>query len=377
MMSADADEQQVSGTDVSVITSGHDVADARLHRLVRACLRAGLSVEVLGLGEAGGGPAGARVRTWARPSMLRRGALALRVARTARGRVLVALDPDSLLAAWLVQRVPGVRQLRLVADVHENYRDLLKDRSWARGPLGVLARGVTSSAADLARRCDLTLVADDHVEPLEARNRLVVRNTPDLELVGEVAAWDSSPRAVYVGDVRRSRGLVEMVEGIAAAPGWTLDIVGQVSADSQTWLDARLGSADVAGRVRMHGRRPPEESWQIARGAWVGLALLQDTPAFREAVPSKLYEYLAAGIVPVVTDLPRQRAFIESAGAGVVLDSAQDLPEVLGDLGGDPGALAAHRAGARAWREEFEGRPSAYDMAARAIAELALPLREA
>ncbi|NUR30435.1 MAG: hypothetical protein HOV83_32045, partial [Catenulispora sp.] len=39
-----------AGVDVSIITGGHDVADARLHRLAAALRRAGLAVEVIGLG---------------------------------------------------------------------------------------------------------------------------------------------------------------------------------------------------------------------------------------------------------------------------------------------------------------------------------------
>ena len=35
--------------DVSVLSTGHDVADARLHRICAALLRRGLSVEVVGL----------------------------------------------------------------------------------------------------------------------------------------------------------------------------------------------------------------------------------------------------------------------------------------------------------------------------------------
>jgi len=77
--------------DVSVVSSGHDVADARLHRVVMACQEAGLSVEVIGLGDPAGAPAGCAVRTWSRPSIWRRPLLAARVVGSARGRALIAL----------------------------------------------------------------------------------------------------------------------------------------------------------------------------------------------------------------------------------------------------------------------------------------------
>lgn len=361
--------------DVSFVTSGHDVADARLHRLVRACRRAGLTVEVLGLGDPASAPEGVSVYAVPRPSVRRRAALAVRMARRASGRVLVALDPDSLVACTLVVRLPGHGAARarrtVVADVHENYADLLRDRAWARGLLGRAAHGVTAVAAALARRSDLTLVADDHVEPVEAADRLVVRNEPDLGLLGEPVEPDREPRAVYVGDVRTSRGLPDMVDAVAALPRWTLDIVGPVAAADETWLAGRLTEPALAGRVRLHGRRPPGAAWDIARGAWVGFALLHDTPAFRDAVPSKVYEYLALGIVPVVSDLPRQRELVERAASGFVCASGAEVAATLAALAGDPARLAEHRAAAARWRADIASRASAYDLAAERIARLA------
>lgn len=300
------------------------------------------------------------------------------MAAAAKGRVLVALDPDSLLAVWAVTRPsrlparpPKARRL-VVADVHENYADLLRDRPWADGPLGTAARGVAWAAARLAARADLTLVADEHVEPRSAKARMVLRNEPDLGLLGAPAEPDDEPRAVYVGDVRASRGVFDMVQAVAGAPEWTLDIVGLVAAQDQDRLERRLAEPDVAGRVRLHGRLSPGRSWQIARGAWVGLALLHDTPAFRDAIPSKLYEYLALGIVPVVTDLPRQRELVTEAGSGFVVgaDPGAEAAEILTTLVSDPQTLDSHRANALTWRSRIAHEGTAYDRAAERIEAL-------
>jgi hypothetical protein len=59
-------------TDVTVLSTAHDVADARLHRIVEALTAAGLTVGVEGLGGAGAAPRAAEVRTRARTGLLRR-----------------------------------------------------------------------------------------------------------------------------------------------------------------------------------------------------------------------------------------------------------------------------------------------------------------
>lgn len=306
--------------DVSVVTSGHDVADARLHREVAALLRHGMRVEVLGLGDAADGPPGAQVRTWPRPGPVGRAALAAQLAMRARGRVLITLDPDSAVAAGTAVLASG---RVLVIDVHEDYAQLLADRAWASaygGLAGTAARRIVTTFTGLAQRAALTVVADDHVPPLRARNRLVVRNEPDPAMLPEPAAPDATPRALYVGDLRTSRGLFAMIGALRHATQWHLDLVGPVAPADQDRLDAEL-TGDLRERVHLHGRRPPTQAWELASGAWCGLALLADTPAFRDALPSKVWEYLACGLPVVTTDLARTAALVRRESAGVVVPS--------------------------------------------------------
>lgn len=362
--------------DVSVVTSGHDVADARLHREVAALLRHGMAVEVLGLGDPADGPPGAEVRTWPRPGPMGRPRLAARLAAKARGRVLLTLDPDSALAANAAVLTSG---RVLVIDVHEDFARLLADRSWTRrgaGLAGVGARGLVSTFLSVARRAALTVVADDHVPPLEARNRLVLPNVPVPAMLPEPTDRDETPRALYVGDARASRGLFAMLEAVRGAPEWRLDVVGPVApADAATLEGLLSADPDLAARVRLLGRRPPTAAWEQARGAWCGLLLLWDTPAFRDAVPSKLSEYLACGLAVVTTDLPRPGAIVREAGAGAVVPGGTDeevgaaVADVLTAWSSDPASLDACRGAAVA-----AGRPgdaeSPYDGFADAVADL-------
>jgi glycosyltransferase involved in cell wall biosynthesis len=340
------------GVDVSIVTSGHDVADARLHRIAAALLRRGLSVEVLGLGDAADGPVGTSVRTTSRGGLGRRPLTAVRYAAAAQGRVVLALDPDSLLAA---RGAALVRRRPVVADVHEDYAALLHDRRWAHGVVGLLAAALVAVATRAARTSALTVVADDHVPPLVAANRLVVRNLPDLRMLPEPSPTGPTPRALYIGDVRGSRGLWSMLDAVEAAQGWELDIVGPLSASDTALVGERLANG-LGSRVRLHGRRPPQEAWTLAQGAWCGLVLLEDTPAFRDALPSKLYEYLGCGLPVVVSDLPRQAQLVRDAGVGAVVSAGPQAGartgQVLAGWSASPDVLAPLRDAARRWSQE-------------------------
>lgn len=350
--------------DVSVVTSGHDVADARLHRLCGALVRRGLTVEVLALGNPDDAPDEVLARTTRRPGMIGRGLLAARYAVVARGRVLLTLDPDALVAA---RAIAPMRRRRVVADVHEDYARLVQDRDWTVGVVALGARLVVAAAGRAARTSALTLVSDDHVPPLQARRRFVLRNEADGGLVGGPEPHGASPRACYVGDVRPSRGLFTMLEAMAASPSWTLDVVGPVRDVDREVIERRCAAPDLAGRVTWHGRQPPARAWSRVAGAWVGFALLDDTPAFRDALPSKLYEYLAKGMLPVVSDLPRQRELVRQSGAGVVVRDAAEAASALRDYAADPMRRETEVAAARAWTRGREDARTSYDRAAELV----------
>jgi glycosyltransferase involved in cell wall biosynthesis len=341
------------------VSGGHDVADARLHRLANALVRRGLAVEVVGLGDPSGAPTGvAAVRTHPPRGLPRRLRDALALPWTAQGRVLVVIAPEMVPSAWVLRQVR--RRRRLAVDVYEDYAKLAYDRQL--GPARRrLAVAVVRLSTALTARADLTSVADAHVPPLRGRRRLVVRNVPDLTTLPAPTDREPNPRAVYIGDVRRSRGLVTMLTALEQAPDWTLDVVGPVAAADRSWLDEWLATSRAATRLRLHGRLPPARAWQIAAGAWIGLSLLDDTPAFREAVPSKLYEYAAVGLPSLATPLPRVVELLGESGAGVVVNNAAAAAAEMREFAADPGRLDTLRGRALAWAESLAAGGSPYD----------------
>jgi glycosyltransferase involved in cell wall biosynthesis len=284
-----------------------------------------------------------------------------------RARLLLVVDPELVPMALLWRRGTGGP---VVADVHEDYGALLHDRSWARGIRWPLASALVGAATRATARADLTVVADEHLAPRRARARLVVRNQPRWDELPEPSPPGEVPRALYVGDLRRSRGLHTMVEAVLPVPDWHLDLVGPVSDADREWVRGRIEEEGATQRVRLHGRLPPQEAWALAQDAWVGLALLADTPAFREAMPTKIREYLGSGLPVLVSDLPRMAALVRETGAGVVTPSAAAAAETLRTWREDPAKWESRRAAALRWRAEHLRRCSPFDDLADAVAGL-------
>ena len=332
---------------VAILTSVDNVLDARLHRISNALVKAGFDVEVRALGEAVNAPKGVRFI----PAPGDRGFIGrllrdLILPMATKADIWIVVAPDLLIPAWIFAKIRG---RKIVADVHEDYLQLLKDRSWAQGLKGRVAQVVARISTRLAAASDITSVADTQVPPFNARKRIVLRNFPDLSLLTPSGELSPQPTAIYIGDVRKSRGLFTILESAEKSPGWEFHIIGKVADQDSDEVARWQESSAAAARVHFHGRLAPALAWKYAEGAWVGLTLLESTPAFVEAIPSKLYEYMSCGLATISTPLPRCIELIQTSKGGKIAKDSSEVAAILNDWQSHPDEIRAIRSAALSW----------------------------
>jgi glycosyltransferase involved in cell wall biosynthesis len=353
---------------ISLISSADQVTDARMHRLCGALVRSGCEVEVWALGSEKDAPVGVTFhRAPGGKGFAARIIRDLVLPFQAKGKIWIVVAPDLLPMSWLMARI---KRYKLVADVHEDYFELLKDRAWATGLVGSLAKVIARLATKVASQADLTTVADIQVPPFDARNRLVVRNFPDLSMLTPSGVMSVQPRAIYIGDVRTSRGIKTILEAAELSPQWSFDIVGNISTNDSEFIDHWKSTSPARSRVTFHGRLTPAQSWSFAKGAWVGLSLLESTPAFSAAIPSKLYEYMASGLATISTPLPRCIELLEKSKGGVIANDAKAVAASLNVWATDSTELIAMRKNAVMWATSNLDAAAEYEAFVRAMKAL-------
>lgn len=357
----------VSGQ-VSLITSADNVADARLHRLTNAILKNGMRVEIWALGSASDAPAGSIFhKAPGSKSKIARIVRDLLLPFKTRGEVVIVVAPDLIPLTYFVTRI---RRQRMVSDVHEDYLQLLRDRDWAKGVVGNLAKVIAKCATYFAAKADLTTVADVQVPPFNAKKRMVIKNLPDASLITLSGELSEKPRAIYIGDIRKSRGLNAMLEVAEKSPEWSFDFIGNIAEGEVDFLNSWRKNSTASSRVNFHGRLSPKDSWKFAKGAWVGLTLLESTPAFVEAVPSKLYEYAAAGLATISTPLPRCIELINQSGGGKIAATSDEVSALLNSWAKNSEPLNGMRSKALTWSREVLKSEEQYAAFASAIRSL-------
>jgi len=136
---------------------------------------------------------------------------------------------------------------------------------------------------------------------------------------------------------------------------WT--IVGEP--DSSAAKDAfatALARDGVQTRVRLRPRMPFADVAALLRAARTGVVPLPDVAKFRTNVPMKLFEYLAAGVPAVASDLPPTRALLAGSDAAVLVppgDYDAFAEALAGLLRDTDGAARLARRGREAVLERF------------------------
>lgn len=138
-------------------------------------------------------------------------------------------------------------------------------------------------------------------------------------------------KIVYVGQLYPWKGAGTMVEALKELPGAELHLVGG-SEERIRELKESAGRLGVSERVIFHGQVAPEQvRANLAEAAVAVLPLTRELIAASFTSPLKLFEYMAAGVPIVASDVPSVREVL-SDGVNALLVPADDPLALAGGI---------------------------------------------
>ncbi len=319
--------------------------DPRVEKVGRTLLQAGFSVQALGWDRSGELPAeetqaGFPIRRlavrapWQRgvsnlPALARWQAAALNWLRLHRGEydLVHACDFDAVTPALWARRLWGKK---VVYDIFDFYADMLRATPGALKSivrwldLGAIGEVDAVILADEARRQQ---IAGSHPRRVE-----VVCNTPEdvlPEIAEEPAEGPSEEhdrsqapaaqlRLAYAGLIQVERGLLPLLEVLAAHPEWRLDLAGEGAERGLILSEARR-----LPNVAYHGILPYREALRMNYQADVLPAFYNPAiPNHRYASPNKLFEGMMLGRPVLAARGTGFDRLVNSLYCGLVVDYA-------------------------------------------------------
>ncbi|MFL6709433.1 MAG: glycosyltransferase family 4 protein [Massilia sp.] len=146
-----------------------------------------------------------------------------------------------------------------------------------------------------------------------------VNNYPVLAEFDAAKGWlDKAPEVCYVGGLASSRGIRELVQASTLMQSATrLSIAGTFS---ESKLEGEIRNMQGWQRVQWHGHLNRSGVCRVMARAVAGLVTLHPISNYLEALPVKMFEYMAAGIPVIASNFPLWQSIIEDEQCGLCVD---------------------------------------------------------
>lgn len=329
------------------VSSAHRWTDNRIHFREAASLAAhGYDVHLVAVEHNLEAPAtGVRVvRLPARPRLQRftlGTVAAILTALRTRADIFHLHDPE------LVWAVPVLRALgkKVVYDAHEDLPAQTMHKTylplWARHAVSALSHVVVLVASGSHR---VVCATEAIARRFPAHKVAIVHNYPRLTVTPDPTPLAARPTSViYVGAISAERGIQVMVEALAQ-PEFPQEWSGVLVGESPPDLLALMRRAPGWSRVDYRGVLAPDAAQNAMRGSRIGLVLSQRNPAYLESLPTKMFEYFAAGIPVIASRFPLWEEIVVRHECGILVDETDPraVASAVAQYAADPELLATH-----------------------------------
>jgi len=245
-------------------------------------------------------------------------------------KTLLALDSDIVYAVdldtlWAAAKSSKITQSKIV----------FESREYFPGQLSVEKRSLVKffwnvMQNQLLPKADVVLTVNESIAQLlvgkySIRKPEIVMNVPQLS--GEIQPVDLRREygfkteyvMVFQGVLRPGQGLVRSVKAVAANENISLLVIGD--GPERRKLEQYINDYNLTDRVKCSGMLPSEVLLNYTAGADAGFMLIEPLALNSYlALPQKLFQYIAAGVPPVVTALPELEKIVLTEQLGLVLD---------------------------------------------------------
>ena len=247
-------------------------------------------------------------------------------------------DPELIPMAVVWGRT---HSCKVIYDAHEDLVGQIDTKPYLNWITRPMVRAAARCLVGLADRgADGIVAATEPVADGYRNPRIaVVHNYPWL--TNFTVDPDPVPgRLVYAGDLTQERKLSFMIDVVRrlrqTLPGVHLVLAGRALKGCGPVVEAGVDE----GLVDYRGLVGPTEVPDVLASAQVGLVFLEPLPNYVRSLPTKLFEYMAAGVPFCASDFPAWRQMFSRYGAGAFADSesVETTADVLAGLLTDPRA---------------------------------------
>lgn len=216
----------------------------------------------------------------------------------------------------------------VVYDVHENYPDEMLVRYWVpwmlRRPLYWLVKAGQYLASFVIKNIVLVVPDQEKDFPNHYVRKLILRNYASLTLVNDAQTQVDRPYDVaFIGSQYRENGtflVLEIAKCLKDAGFKSKFLCSDIFADQSLRYEflQTVRRLDLADYIILAPSISPGKILEILHQARIGLLPNLRVPKQEKALPTKLFEYMAAGLPIVASDLPLLKYYVSESRCGLL-----------------------------------------------------------
>ena len=234
--------------------------------------------------------------------------------------IFIFHDPELI---WIGIKAAVIQGIKVVYDMHENTVASIKRKKWL-GPFSKLfaIAGYTLLQSISKRTFSHYLLAEHSYQKFIKNNATVVLNYPIVKDCSKDK--DSIYDLVYLGDVTEDRGCILIIgvlnKLISDFADIKLAIIGKIEKNANELIKDKIEKFGLDKHVTLFGYIDYPEAMKIVCKSKLGLCLLKPIPNYIHSYPTKLFDYMQAGVHFVCSNFPLYIELIDECDAGVTVD---------------------------------------------------------
>lgn len=219
-------------------------------------------------------------------------------------------DPELVFVGVLLR----LMRRKVIFDVHENFEQQIKAKPYFNTRfsrfIALLLAGVEKFTARFMTGIICAVPAIQ--SRFGHRRSILFRNFPDFSLINTSSSPKPEPESgkgfnlFYPGALSEGRGIKYLIDVLDQFDDEVyLTLMGNFSDEN---FERTCRQSSGWSKVKYLGRRSVEEVYSEMSKVDVGFQYVKDTPQYRIGYPVKVFEFLAAGVPVIVSDIGNRRS---------------------------------------------------------------------